>query len=482
MKISLKIIIFFILATSAGMVLPSTDASQISSRPTHNQVIVIGAGISGLSAAKTLKDNRISLLVLEARNRIGGRIHSSYSWGPGLDLGASWIHGIKHNPIAKMAKDQQIVTIPTYYNDNHFENKLAAWTVYDARKRKIPARELNQAAKSIKQFEQFVNDNQTRLKNQSIEDAFVLYIKEHPMNHQAQRLFHYLLTNVYLFEFADDPALISAQANAPYKNSAIDGDNVIFPYGYSQILPLIARQLPIRLNQTVKKIAYGKHGVVIETQNKKYEADYVIITVPLGVLKSGAIAFDPKLPREKLSAINQLQMGVYNKIYLFYDKPFWNLDSEWISYMPDHNAAKNMIDIMNLYNYTGMPILLVFTGGQFGRDIEHLNDADTLRLITTTLKQIYGNTISEPSSYMITRWNTDPFSRGSYSLLPVGASLDQYRQMARPVAGQLFFAGEATAVIDPASVHGAYQSGRRAANEILALLNRNKAGASTKAD
>ncbi|VVC75744.1 Pseudooxynicotine oxidase [Aquicella siphonis] len=469
-RFPLKIIASIILMAVYSISLAYAQAARQKMAEEHQKVIIIGAGIAGLSAAKTLTDNHVPLLVLEARNRIGGRIHTVYPWGIGLDLGASWIHGINNNPIAQITRDQNIATVPTHYSDSQMENKLASFTIYDENKNKLSASQIRQLAAQIKQFENFISGNQDKFRNLSIEDAFVSFTKAHPMNRQSRRLLHYIITNVYVFEFASDLQTLSARADAPYKNSTIYGDNVIFPYGYGQILPKLVRNIPIKLNQTVKKIVYGHHGVIVETQNRKYLADNVIITVPLGVLKSGAITFNPPLPPNKQVAINQLRMGVYNKIYLFYDSPFWDKQSEWIGFLPNGDETANMLDIMNLYKFTGVPILLVFTGGSFSKQMEQKNDMQTIAMITTVLKKLYGSHIPQPSSYVITRWHSDPYSKGSYSYIPKGVDVNQYQQLAAPVASRLFFAGEATAVNAPSSVHGAYQSGIRAANEVLAVL------------
>ncbi|MEO8401678.1 MAG: FAD-dependent oxidoreductase [Gammaproteobacteria bacterium] len=443
--------------------------AQTDHEKNNPEVIVIGAGISGLAAANYLVKQHIPVLVLEARNRIGGRIDTVHSWGPGLDLGASWIHGINNNPIALMAKQQHLSTTATHYADTSPFARFESYIFYDAAGKKLPENQVKQALNLAHQFDHFVEKNTALLDNKSIEDAYQLFIQQNYLSGDTANLLHYIITVLYIYEFSADLHSLSANAQLPYNQSVVSGKNVIFSYGYSQILPALTKNIPIELNQRVKKINYGKEGVDIYTDTAHYQAKQVIITVPLGVLKSGAITFTPTLPAEKLDVINKLDMAVYNKIFLFFDHPFWDTKTEWIGYIPKNYNLHETVDIMNYYKYTQQPILLMFTGGSRGAEIEHWSDQQTITYLMSVLKKIYGENIPKPSSYFITRWNTDPLSYGAYSYLPAGVKPNYYAKFIAPVNNQLFFAGEATSTTDPSTVHGAYLTGIRAAKQVLAV-------------
>lgn len=460
-----KIILVLILLLTATTSL-ATPNNTLDNSP---HVIVIGAGISGLAAANELVKHHISVTVLEARDRIGGRIMTNYTWGPGLDLGASWIHGIDHNPIAELVKQNHITTIPTVYDDDNFVQRFKASVIYDSNGKKLSDQDEKTLLTLSQQFVDYVALHRHEFKNRTTEDDFNDFIKIHHVESNMKNLLHYAMIIMYTYEYAEDTQSLSAAADVPYDNSKATGLNVIFPHGYQQILPFFEKNVPVILNQKVTQIHYNKNGVDIDTQNNHYHADYVIITVPLGVLKAGDIKFTPALPKEKQESINHLNMGVYDKVYLLFNRPFWDKQAEWIGYVPP-NPNDQPIDIMNYYKFLKQPILLIFTGGTLARTMENWDDKKIISFLMDDLRKIYGNTIPEPSSYVITRWNNDPFSHGSYSYLPVGSDVQNYRTLAAPVDNQLFFAGEATSRNDPATVHGAYEAGVRAANEVQKVM------------
>ncbi len=430
------------------------------------QVIVIGAGVSGLSAADYLTKHHVNVLVLEASNRVGGRINTFSQWGPRLDLGASWIHGINKNVIADLVHQNHIKTIPTVYDDNEFVKRFDSSVIYHADGERITKKELAELKHLAKQFEDYIAAHQHQELNQSIESDFQKFVTLRQLPTATADLLHYIVDLMYTYEFAEDMDKLSSASDKPYDQSSATGLNVIFPQGYKQILPLISQHVPIKLNQQVKEIRYGKDGVDIDTQDSHYHADKVIVTVPLGVLKSGNIKFIPALPMEKQNAITQLKMGVYDKVYLLFDKPFWDKNVEWIGYVPA-TPKHQPIDIMNYNKLVHKPILLVFFAGTLARQMENWNDEKVISYIMTRLRAIYHERATMPVKYVITRWNHNPMSYGSYSYLPPNVDVSNYKSLANTVAGQLYFAGEATSATDPATVHGAYMSGVRAAEEVM---------------
>src|SRR5262245_57554112 len=158
-------------------------------------------------------------------------------------------------------------------------------------------------------------------------------------------------------------------------------------------------------------------------------------------------------------------MGVFNKIFLKFDSVFWDREDELIGYMGSQD--EDWPEIVNFHKIAGLPMLLAFSAGTTGEKNELRDNAELVVCLMDCLRKMYGQNIPEPVGHLVTRWNQDPFSLGSYSYVPVGSKQSLRRQIAMPVGNRVFFAGEATAQFFPSTVHGAFLSGRRAAYEIM---------------
>lgn len=433
-------------------------------------VIVIGAGVAGLAAAQELKNHHIPALILEARNRIGGRIHTVSPWGVGVDLGAAWIHGVKNNPFTDMANRLHIMMAPSVYNDNDELRLFATYALYNQGGVRVSDHLLAKEVKYLSGFEEFLSTHKAELYLHSFKDAIHNYEYQQGVTLNESRLIDYLLRISYTFEFAADIEDLAADADVPYEGSKVYGENVFPIGGYGGYLPYLSRDLEIRLNQRVNKIDYHANGVDVYTDRGQYHADYAIVTVPLGVLKSGRIKFIPDLPKFKRDAIRQLKMGVYDKIILHFDYAFWDLDKEWMGILPNSNRPADIMEIMNLGKFTHQPDLLIFTAGDYAKTVESWSDEETLEVSMRMLRKLYGNNIPKPTRYVITRWNSDPYTLGSYSYLPKNVHYSVYRKMSAPVNNKVFFAGEATSKTDMATVHGAYATGIRAAKQVVSVM------------
>jgi monoamine oxidase len=186
--------------------------------------------------------------------------------------------------------------------------------------------------------------------------------------------------------------------------------------------------------------------------------------VPLGVLKSGAIEFDPPLPQRKQQAIDQLGMGASNKLVLRYPRAFWPAEPQFLGYLPREESRFRIF--MNLTTDSGPPMLAAVSAGDQARRVERLSDREQIAAAQQTLRGMFGDRIPGPDAHQITRWGSDPFSLGAYSYVPVGRSGDDYEALAEPVAGRLLFAGEATHRRWPTTVQGAWLSGLREADRL----------------
>ncbi len=268
----------------------------------------------------------------------------------------------------------------------------------------------------------------------------------------------------YLVEqsLAADAEELAADAFA-FGDEFPEGDR-LFLGGYEQVFRDRFSQFDIRTGQRVAKVRQVGAEVVLETQNETHVTDRVVITIPLGVLKTRDVQFDPPLPDDQRAAIGQLGMGCLNKLYLRFDHVFWPEDVEGFLYRSPVPGQWSLW--LNQAFYTGQPILLAFNAGGFGREIERRLDADVVDEAMAVVRMMMGSQAPDPIAHQITRWNSDPFSRGSYSFIAPGVTTGTIQTLARPVNNRLFFAGEATATDFPSTVHGAYLSGRRVAEQI----------------
>lgn len=418
------------------------------------KIIVVGAGMAGLAAARTLVDAGYAVTVLEGRARVGGRVWTSRQWTDApLDLGASWIHGTKGNPITALADTISAKRVATSYDSA---------ILYDTSGQ--PATDAQEAAVEAWQetLDEATAKAQHRAQDLSLQAAIEQVIDWAALSKRERQELQLFLNSTIEQEYAGATTEISAQYFE--YDEAFTGKDVLFPDGYGAIPAYLAKGLALHLNQRVTDIAYDQHGVTVTTDRDTFRADRAVVTLPLGVLKQKVVRFAPLLPAAKVAAIESLGMGLLNKLYLRFPTPFWPTTYDWLTYLALEKGQWS--EWLSLYRPTQKPILLGFTAAAFGRTIEQWSDEKLVNSAMSTLHTIFGRQIPAPTAWQITRWASDPFAYGSYSFYKVGSTPDSRAALAAPIAGRLFFAGEATAADYPGTVHGAYLSGLRAAEEI----------------
>lgn len=438
--------------------LPDLDPDSVTSTSTTANILVIGAGISGLAAARTLTDKGYSVIVLEARNRIGGRIWTDTSLGTALDLGASWIHGVNGNPINELVKKFNAIT---YEIDD--ENSLE----FDANGNELPAGEFaRMEALAEEIFEEVADLQENTDEDMRLQQAIDQVLREYDLSQEELFKFNYYLHLITALEYGADAKDLSLWEWD--QDEQLGGAEVVFPNGYYQIVNGLAQGLDIRLNTEVLHIAYDAEGVEVQTSAGVFVAEKAVVTIPLGVLKQAEVKFEPPLPQSKQDAINRLDMGLLNKVYLKFPNVFWDADVEIFSFISEQIGEWS--DWLSFAPMTGEPILMVFHGGDKGWTLEKFSDDEIVAGAMRALKKMFGDEIPAPEKYLITRWGGDKFSYGSYSHIPPFASGDDYDALFEPVADVLFFAGEATSRKYPSTVHGAYLSGVEAAGLVIGNL------------
>lgn len=418
--------------------------------PNDKTVIVIGAGISGLAAAKALKEKGFKVIVLEAQNKVGGRLRTNRTFGVAFDEGASWVHGIIENPITALAMQ---AGMNTAFTDDasrisyDIGGVLRSETTYE-----------NAESELYSILNSMMNSGNA---NQSFETIFSgLYPTK-----VNDRLWKFLLSTYVTFDTGDLDKLSSTFYN---EGEEFDGEEQIAINGYDTIPNYLAIGLDIQLNQRVSKIDYSNAKVKITHNGAESEADYVLVTVPLGVLKNNAIQFIPDLPTAKQTAIQQVGMNCVNKFLLTWDTKFWDSE-QYISYTPEIKDKFNYFVNLNKVN-PGVNALMTFAYADYARQTETMSDAQIIDEIMIHLKDIYGATIPYPTNMLRTKWQTNENTFGSYSYTAVGTQMQHFDDLAEEIDDKLFFGGEHTEADYFSTAHGAYLSGIREANKIIALL------------
>ena len=447
-----------LLSSAAALAAAALNLDRTHAATTRADVIVVGAGISGLAAATALRKAGYTVIVLEARNRIGGRVWTNRDLGAPLDLGASWIHGIDGNPLTDLAKQFKLKTLPTDYD---------AMTIYDADGREFSDAEQDRIDERFDDLEAALDKLRQKMERADADDISLQkgidqVLSGQKLNAKERAQLTYAINTTIEHEYASDVNDLSIY----YWDDAggFDGGDHLFPNGYGGIADGLARDLDIRLSHIVSRVAYDNSGVTISTNKGEFRGERAVITLPLGVLKGNSVTFAPALPARKREAIRKLGVGVLNKVYLRFPEAFWDTEYEMLGYVSQRKGE--WCEWLNIYFYTKQPILLGFNAGTYGLAIEKLSDAEVIKAAMATLRTMYGNDTPQPTGSLITRWGRDPFAGCSYSHMGIDSTRDDLDILGEPVAKRLFFAGEATHPEYPATVHGALLSGRRAAEQI----------------
>jgi len=440
------------------------EPAPTSRRPTS--VVVVGAGVAGLGAASALRDLGVPVVVVEGRDRVGGRVWTDR----GVDLGAHWIHGTEGNPVTRLARLQGL---PTLFvgGDSTYTGGWEHLLIYGSDGRPIPLAEKQQSLLLVDE----VRDALETLRRQiaaeggpdlSFQTALSLVLEGRELSPGQRAHLEWHLTMLA----RDDWAAGADNLSLLWWDEGYEvygyGDS-IFVEGMQPLAEKLAEELDVRLGHAVSRIEHSPNGVRIVTSRGDIEADVAIVTLPLGVLKAGDVAFDPPLPERKRQAIERLGMGTVTKIALGFAEPFWPKEQYVFGYMSDRND-ENPTTVLNLWRNHRQPVLVLLVGGPRAVEMESWSDADTGAWGMGVVRSLFGPAAPDPTSVVTTRWASDPFARGAYSYIAVGSTPDDIDALAEPVGKTLFFAGEATARSHWACVHGAYVSGLREAARLTA--------------
>ncbi|KAB2610851.1 polyamine oxidase 2 [Pyrus ussuriensis x Pyrus communis] len=427
-------------------------------------VIVIGGGMAGISAARALHDASIQVVLLESRDRLGGRVCTDYSFGFPIDLGASWLHGVcKENPLAPLIGR---LGLPLYRTseDNSvlYDHDLESYALFDMDGNQVPQDLVTKVGEA---FEKILKETdavrQEFSEDMSITRAFSIVFERKPelrLEGVAHKVLQWYLCRMEGW-FAADADTISLKCWD--QEELLPGGHGLMVRGYLPVINTLAKGLDIRLSHRVTKITRRYNGVKVTVEDgRTFVADAAVVAVPLGVLKAKSITFEPKLPDWKEAAIEDLGVGIENKIVLHFEKVFWP-NVEFLGVVADTSYCCSYF--LNLHKATGHSVLVYMPAGQLAKDIEKMSDEEAANFAFTQLKKILPDA-STPIQYLVSHWGSDVNTLGSYSYDIVGKPHDLYEKLRVPV-DTLFFAGEATSVDFPGSVHGAFATGVMAAED-----------------
>ena len=237
--------------------------------------------------------------------------------------------------------------------------------------------------------------------------------------------------------------------------------------GFDQFTNHLSKSLDIKLNSPVSKINYLSDKIEVFANDKAYIADVVVISVSLGVLQKNLIEFIPDLPVEKKEAINNISWGSVNKVIFKFPYNFWGDVENFFIEREDRHAFTTWFSSEAMVNE---PVVYSFFSGEFSRNMEKETDDYIVEEAMKSLKVAYGNDVPEPEAHLISRWGMEPYILGAYSA--PGHNQDDLKlrtELASPVQNKIFFAGEATSVLEYAFTHGALNTGLREARKIKEL-------------
>ena len=453
------------LRSAGSILLLARLGSTVKSFAQGERVLVLGAGMAGISAARTLADVGCSVTVLEARDVAGGRIRTDTSLGAPVDLGASFIHGTKGNPLVALASQFGAATYDIDQGEDLYVN--AAGGAVSTAVMNQAQREYNAAFKRLLAIQEGLSQD---ISIGSVSSPLIKRIRQR-RGAAIGDMVNFLVRSEIGIEFGADLNQMSLKYFD--ENEAFSGSDLLLKPGYISLIDGLAQGLDIRFNQLVRGISWSSSGVRVTTESGVFDADRAIITLPLGVLKRGDIEFSPGLPTAKANAIAKLRMGVLDKTYFKFPTAFWQTREDSIGFI-GNVGAKSSTQIPEYYTLDqalGVPILFGFTAGAQARRFEQLDLSTISAASMASFRKIFGSSVPEPEAVMQTRWSSDPYSYGSYSYISVGAKTEYYDTLARPIDNRVFFAGEATHRRYPGTVHGAYLSGIREANLVVKSLS-----------
>ena len=406
----------------------------MSNLPSSIDVAIVGAGAAGIAAATRLMQAGVSALMIEARDRVGGRAHTIPAAGDVIDLGCEWLHSADKNVLVKVAESHGFTV----------DRGTPGWS--GPASVGLPSRDHADYRKALEDFFDAVEEAAATGRDRPASDLL-------PKNSRWDML----LRAVATYYSGTELEHISIIDFDNYEDTRI---NWTVREGYGAMISGAAKGLPVAFDCAVSKIDHSGKVVKLETQRGTIEAKAVIICVPTPLIAEGTIRFDPALP-EKQAAAAGLPLGVANKI-------FFEIDGEFAYPRGHFYGATDRVETISFDLFPrGRKLLSGFVGGAFAVELEKGGPAAAEAEARRQIVSMLGADANKRLRFMrTTAWRSDPFARGGYSSALPGHAGDR-AVLAAPVNGRLFFAGEACSKIHFSTTHGAWETGLKAAEDYL---------------
>jgi monoamine oxidase len=415
--------------------------------PTNPDIVIIGAGSSGLSAAKKLKEIGTSYVVLEASERIGGRAFTeSNILGQPFDHGCSWISGSNDNIFSDLGKNNNFTLV------DHSNPKIE---MFERDGKKSPNEAVKEYNKSEIKIKEILRDTGRR----GIDIPVSKIIPKVPYGECFQNWEGAL-------NYAVDVDQIST---AEYWNTKESQPSFIVKEGLGSLVATLNDNFPISLDTNVLEVDYSGSGVKVVTSKGIILAKACICTVSIGVLKSEKIKFTPKLPNKTQKALNGIQMGLLVKIALLFDGNRLGFTEN--SFLQYDIAPENIGSGCYFLAWpTGHDYIVGFIGGRFAWNLSKQGEDEVVEYALSKLVNLSGSNIRKHFlKGFASDWASNPLTKGSYSAVKPGY-YGARELLNEPIAEKLIFAGEATAGDLAGLVNGAYESGKMAASRISSII------------
>jgi monoamine oxidase len=469
----LSVRVVLLVLWTVAILFPATRVFALPVPPPR--VIVVGAGIAGLAAAQRLTTSGFAVTVLEARSRVGGRVYTDTNvTGTTLDLGAGWIHG----------SQPQFEAVVASMNLVQKNTDFTAMRFHSSSNQTLDVNELMWTDLGVR-LGNAATFNALLFPDRTVQSMLDVMWSTGGFLGYSREFVDSFTTAAFDTEFAATASKIPTRAFWEVGPEIDNGnlweaflgpmgtENTAFPQGFNQVTDQLKVGLDIQLNAEVTRIDYPANQSLVTVTTRsgaQYVANHVIVTVPIGVLKAGAITFVPPLPTQKQSAIQRMGSGLLNKVFLEFrtQDQFWtsgpSAPDVMLTSSPQRGAFSVWIDMKEI---TGKPILMAWTSGEAARTIEGWDDERTKVEAMLRLRDTFPVNVPDAINIKVTRWNQDPFARGSYSTFGQTTQLGDRALLREPISNRkVLFAGEATVDSAFSQVTGAYTSGIREADRL----------------
>ena len=418
-------------------------------------MVIIGAGLAGLRAARDLRDAGIDTVVLEAQERIGGRVHTDYAFANfPVERGAEFLHG-RGTASWNLARKAGLAILEDVEFD--IDDDVIVFLNGARQFRSDLAADPDLA---------LVFDNDLDFAELADIEADDQSIAEVIASLDLSPLASHLLAQDASLEESGPVAAISAFAT----DQGVDapGGDFRLRDGYSQLAGQLGKAASTLLATPVEAVDWSQTPLRVTTARGVIEADRVLVTASVAVLKAGLIEFTPPLPDDKQAALEGLGMGPIVKILVRYDRAFWPAGTSTV--ITDGDPPLWWMPATPRDDQTLDPVVIGFAGDTLAARIAGFDETAVKRVAADELARLFGPAAGE--SHMLAfssqDWSANPWVRGGYAYVRTGR-FGARAALAAPVDDRLFFAGEATDPLSPTTTHAAIDSGARAAAEIMAV-------------